>query len=342
MMKKTLLTGLFCLFLSFLRAADGVSFSLVPKEFFTGDEVTALYTFTSNDASLAFLTEKGPFVFSSPRLFSSAGYDCLCSKMLLTGSSLSASQNTYVLSITFYPYAPGSIDIPPFDLGELLSSFLEADSSHTVTASIQSFSPIHIDIPPFTVTPILSKYPSESLRPLKGPLIIPGTTYVLYGIASLLILFAGFIIFICVHVEKIRTRISSLYHSLSMSVHVKRSLREVRKLQKKGMNIAPQEFAQRIMQILRTFLEKRYFMPFSCTCTEEITALFYDKFQNAWTPGQQDAVHSLYELFLRCDFIRFSNVQKDLHTLSTDERKRLLQKANDLLLFFEKGDHTYA
>ncbi len=341
--KLRILTSL-CFFLScFLFAIEEGNFSLLPNEFFVGDEVTGLYSFSSDDAHLALLTEKGAYTFSAPNLFISAGFDCDCTKIEIRKDSTDAKKNAYTASIIFYPYVIGPIDLPPFDLGELIAMSVSPNTEQLYKQDGTVFiSPIHIDIPSFSVVPILSRYPSESLRPPKGPVIIPGTTYILYGIAALLLVCIGLFVYLFLAFEKIRKRLVFLYHSIFMSANLKRSLRELKKLQKKGFNLPPHEFSQKITNILRTFLEKRYYLPFSCTCTDELQTLFNERFQDTFTGEQQDAVHRLYELFLRCDFIRFSNVQKDDHTLGEDERKRLIQKALELLLFFEKGEKMYA
>lgn len=327
-----------CVFVSYFSAEEA-SFSLIPQEFFVGDEVKALYSFTSHDAYLSDLTEKGPFSFSSPNLFTAAGFDCDCSDIQISKNTNALQKNSYVLTITFYPYITGLIDIPPFDLGELIRSAYDEDTSREEKAqSKTSFSAIHIDIPSFSVMPILSRYPADTIRPPHGPVIIPGTTYVLYGIAALFVLVVGLIIYIFLKFEKLAKKAGALYRFLFMSVNLKKSLREIKKLQKKGSELSPSEFALKIVVILRTFLEKRFFLPFSCACTDELQGLFNERFQETFSSDQHEAVHRLYELFLRCDFIRFSSVQKDAHTLGSDERKRLIQKASELLLFFEKGE----
>lgn len=329
---------LMCFFVSFIPAGES-SFSLIPGEFFVGDEVKALYTFTSNDAYLSALTENGSFSFSAPALFTAAGFDCDCTNILISKNSNAPQKNTYVLTITFYPYVTGLIDVPPFDLGELISTVYESDASSDDAVQVKaSFSAVHIDIPSFSVMPILSRYPSDAIRPPHGPVIIPGTTYVLYGIAALFVLVVGLIIYIFLKFEKLAKKAGALYRFLFMSVNLKKSLREIKKLQKKGSELSPSEFALKIVVILRTFLEKRFFLPFSCACTDELQGLFNERFQETFSSDQHEAVHRLYELFLRCDFIRFSSVQKDAHTLGSDERKRLIQKASELLLFFEKGE----
>lgn len=335
-MRKVFLAAVVCLLLPFLCPSEETSFTLIPVEFFAGDEVRALYSFISNDAFLVSLTEKSSYSFSAENLFTSAGFDCDCTGVQVSRNTSTTQTNSYTITITFFPFKPGKIDLPPFDLAQLIVMSVQSEKKLT------SYSSIHIDLPPFDVLPILSRYPSDSLRPPKGPVIIPGTTYVLYGLAALLVVIIGLALYAGLKFEKIRTKISSLYHNLFISVNLRQSFRSLRRLQKKESDMSPSEFAQAITTIIRSFLERRFYLPFSCACTDELQLLFNERFKDVYTEEQHDAVHRLYELFLRCDFIRFSCVQKDTHTLSTDERKRLLQKANDLLLFFEKGESGYA
>ncbi len=335
-MTKCLATIALYLILSFVCSSEEISFSLVPKEFFVGDEVRAQYSFISNDAFLESLTEKGQYTFFAKNLFSSAGFDCDCTSMQVSKLSSPLQHNSYTVTIVFYAYSTGIIDLPPFDLAELILMSLEMEQKPA------SYSSIHMDLPPFEVLSILSRYPSDSLRPPKGPVIIPGTTYVLYVFAVLLVIVIAFGVYIVLKFEKIQKKILAWYHMLFMSVNLKQSLYALKRLQKKVDEILPSEFAQTITIILRSFLEKRFYLPFSCACTNELHLLFNERFKDTYTDEQYDAIQNLYTLFLRCDFIRFSFSQTSSQILSSEERKKMLQEAHNLLVFFEKGEAEYA
>lgn len=312
------------------------SISLIPQEFFVGDEVRLLYAFTSNESALSALTEEGPFSFSEPDLFTAGGFDCVCKSLQITRNTNSSQKNAYILTITFYPYTVGLIDLPSFDLGKLIPNGEQKGHEGTGQGQAPLLS-MFVDFPSFTVMPILSRYPSDTIRPAQGPVIIPGTTYVLYGIAALLVITIGSIIYIFLKFEKMAKKARSWVRFLCMSVNLRQSLREIKRLQKKGDDVSSSVFAQKIETILRSFLEKRFFLPFSCACTDEIKKLFDERFKETYNAEQHDAVQHLYELFLRCDFIRFSFVEQNTQTLGADERQQLLQRARNLLLFFEKG-----
>ena len=147
---------------------------LVPRQIYIGDSAELKCSFETDSVLFRnIVAQKGQIELSKEFFINQIDEE----KYDIKSVSISSSgYNTYVLTVSFVPWRTGNLSFPAFDMGASLNSDAEV-----YVMGFQDFEVISI-----TKTESLS-----TLRDIQSPLLLPGTTYKIYGlIILLLILFA--------------------------------------------------------------------------------------------------------------------------------------------------------
>jgi len=317
--------------LPFFSAAQDTQPALIPKEVYVGDEaeIRFEFSFTGNLFNEKTLSSSTAHSISRPASLSVCSDEITA--RLSNGDytvkklSLSGIGNFYVLSIFFIPWKTGELDMEPFDLASVFE----------LTAS-----PLFIDIPSVPIQSISEKTGEKKLRPVRGPLIIPGTTYIVFLFCAFILLFIAGFIFVLVRFSFIRTFAKSFFARIFSSRNYLKACRELLFLEKNAAKLDAPLFCSRLSNLIRIYLEKRFMQPFRAKTSGELVSAFSAVFAGTASDKSVEYMHELYEVCARCDYIRFCGVKKP--DFSAEERLSHIEKTRRALVYFEQPEEPEA
>jgi hypothetical protein len=305
-MKKSIFLLIFMISaLLFAEESSAVQI-LVPKQVFVGDTAEIQYVFRSDvdffpeqqsggtkKNSLNLVTDCSAFV--------SRADDCLVKSAVLERNGYE-----YTLILTIIPWKSGMLDFPPFDLRELTVRSLNRNSKLASPATRMSFP---VDLDAVAINSLVEKTGATSFRPPSPPLVIPGTTWVIYGLIVLLICF---VIFVFIFIRRIPV-ISAAWENFCTMIFYRRSsrasIKQLRLILKKECDDAA--FCEAIQNIMRGYLERRFDSAFASETTRCLSARFTELMGSSLSPEQESAVQELTELFYRTDYVRYARGSAD-------------------------------
>ncbi len=257
---------------------------LLPKKVYIGDTAELRCTFNSPDVNLKALVSNGARKLTFDSLSLNEDY-------AIKDISLSpAGVDFYQLSITFVPWKTGDLFFPPLTI-----------EGSEVTVLFQ----------PVNIVSLISadEKNATTLRDTAAPLLLPGTTYKLYGTLTVFIILLILVIRIIVKRE-----------SLEFYFKTKRLLKKYRKNKKQAVKKLRQRLtadsskensdktaAEKIQQILRHYLEVRFDFPFTKAAASEIMPGFYKATKGLLSSQKEEAFGDIAASFVRTDYIRYSN-----------------------------------
>ncbi len=309
---------------------------LLPKKVYIGDTAELRCSFNSNSFTLKNFVENGSVQLSSSGFISPLDMQDYDIKSI-TLSSIGVDH--YQLSINFVPWKIGDITFPGYDL---TSNFTEPELSSS------DFDEHYlINFQPVNIVSLTQQDSITSLRPGAAPLLLPGTTYKLYG-ALVIFVFALFLIVrsIIKHEEiafYLRNR-KLLRKYKKNRRHTEKALARLLVTGKKQAPLDDKAFAQNFQQILRTYLEVRFDIPFSKIVTSSFMRAFNEAFGGSedftslMSERKENACIQITSLFTRTDYIRYSGEA----ALNEGERAELVESAKECISDFEEGEKEKA
>ena len=236
---------------------------------------------------------------------------------------LKGSPPSYVLSIVFIPWKTGEIDMSAFDLSTVFSL---------------SVRPFLTDIPPVHIQSITEKTGEKQLRPVKGPIIIPGTTYAVFAFCAVLLLFFAVVTALLIRFALIRGFFQTFFERMFSSQSFRAVCRELLFLEKRGQALPAGVFCTRVSRLIRSYLENRFSYPFTAKTSSELVPAFSEFFAHSASERSYAYMQDLYEVCARCDYIRFSGES----VFSREERIDSVQRVRSALLYFEQPEEREA
>lgn len=288
---------------------------LIPKKVYIGDTAELRCTFNSPDPFLKQLTSSG--TAELPLVSQSAEPQ---EEYVIKSISLSPSGiDFYQLTITFIPWKTG----------DLLFPSMEIEGSDIVL----EFQPIQI------VSLITNENTNTStIRDTAAPLLLPGTTYKLYGTLS------GFVIFLIICIRIILKRKNILFY-----INQKRLLKKYKKNKKQTIRnlykiadeaeaakIDDQTAAENLQKSLRTYLEIRFDYPFTHTVASEIMQGWQTATGGLLSETKTEAFGNIAASFIRTDFIRYSKNGK----FEENELINLIEKIISQIQILEQNEES--
>lgn len=288
---------------------------LIPKKVYIGDTAELRCTFNSPDPFLKQLTSSG--IAELPLVSQSTEPQ---EEYVIKNISLSPSGiDFYQLTITFIPWKTG----------DLLFPSMEIEGSDIVL----EFQPIQI------VSLIANENTNTStIRDTAALLLLPGTTYKLYGTLS------GFVIFLIICIRIILKRKNILFY-----INQKRLLKKYKKNKKQTIRnlykiadeaeaakIDDQTAAENFQKSLRTYLEIRFDYPFTHTVASEIMQGWQTATGGLLSDTKTEAFGNIAASFIRTDFIRYSKNGK----FEENELINLIEKIISQIQILEQNEES--
>lgn len=288
---------------------------LIPKKVYIGDTAELRCTFNSPDPFLKQLTSSGTAELPLVSQSTEPQEEYVIKSISLSPSGI----DFYQLTITFIPWKTG----------DLLFPSMEIEGSDIVL----EFQPIQI------VSLIANENTNTStIRDTAAPLLLPGTTYKLYGTLS------GFVIFLLICIRIILKRKNILFY-----INQKRLLKKYKKNKKQTIRnlykiadeaeaakIDDQTAAENLQKSLRTYLEIRFDYPFTHTVASEIMQGWQTATGGLLSDSKTEAFGNIAASFIRTDFIRYSKNGK----FEENELINLIEKIISQIQILEQNEES--
>lgn len=288
---------------------------LIPKKVYIGDTAELRCTFNSPDPFLKQLTSSGTAELPLVSQSTEPQEEYVIKSISLSPSGI----DFYQLTITFIPWKTG----------DLLFPSMEIEGSDIVL----EFQPIQI------VSLIANENTNTStIRDTAAPLLLPGTTYKLYGTLS------GFVIFLLICIRIILKRKNILFY-----INQKRLLKKYKKNKKQTIRnlykiadeaeaakIDDQTAAENLQKSLRTYLEIRFDYPFTHTVASEIMQGWQTATGGLLSDTKTEAFGNIAASFIRTDFIRYSKNGK----FEENELINLIEKIISQIQILEQNEES--
>ena len=288
---------------------------LIPKKVYIGDTAELRCTFNSPDPFLKQLTSSGTAELPLVSQSTEPQEEYVIKSISLSPSGI----DFYQLTITFIPWKTG----------DLLFPSMEIEGSDIVL----EFQPIQI------VSLIANENTNTStIRDTAAPLLLPGTTYKLYGTLSV------FVIFLIIFIRIILKRKNILFY-----INQKRLLKKYKKNKKQTIRnlykiadeaeaakIDDQTAAENLQKSLRTYLEIRFDYPFTHTVASEIMQGWQTATGGLLSDTKTEAFGNIAASFIRTDFIRYSKNGK----FEENELINLIEKIISQIQILEQNEES--
>ena len=288
---------------------------LIPKKVYIGDTAELRCTFNSPDPFLKQLTSSGTAKLPLVSQSTEPQEEYVIKNISLSPSGI----DFYQLTITFIPWKTG----------DLLFPSMEIEGSDIVL----EFHPIQI------VSLIANENTNTStIRDTAAPLLLPGTTYKLYGTLSVFVIF----LIICIRIILKRKNILFYINQKRLLKKYKKNKKQtIRNLYKiadeaEAAKIDDQTAAENLQKSLRTYLEIRFDYPFTHTVTSEIMQGWQTATGGLLSDTKTEAFGNIAASFIRTDFIRYSKNGK----FEENELINLIEKIISQIQILEQNEES--
>lgn len=288
---------------------------LIPKKVYIGDTAELRCTFNSPDPFLKQLTSSGTAELPLVSQSTEPQEEYVIKSISLSPSGI----DFYQLTITFIPWKTG----------DLLFPSMEIEGSDIVL----EFQPIQI------VSLIANENTNTStIRDTAAPLLLPGTTYKLYGTLSVFVIF----LIICIRIILKRKNILFYINQKRLLKKYKKNKKQtIRNLYKiadeaEAAKIDDQTAAEKLQKSLRTYLEIRFDYPFTHTVASEIMQGWQTATGGLLSDTKTEAFGNIAASFIRTDFIRYSKNGK----FEENELINLIEKIISQIQILEQNEES--
>lgn len=281
---------------------------LIPKKVYIGDQAELRCTFNSPNAELKQLVNSGNNgqVNLSLVSFESSDYEVKDVTLFSTGVDF------YQLSVTFIPWKTGEIQFPP----------LTIDGTDLL-----------IEFQPVQIVSLIStdSNNAKALRDTAAPLLLPGTSYKIYGALTALIIILIVIIRIIVKRKSIQFYLNTKRLQRKYKKNKKQAIRALRQL---ANETSDSDTAGQIQKIMRNYLEVRFDYPFTNATTSELMKGWQTVTGGLLSDSKEEAFGDIASSFIRTDYIRYSSTTQ----FNENEKTELIQKLIDNIEILEKEE----
>lgn len=279
---------------------------LIPKKVYIGDTAELRCTFNTNSENLKSITQNGEVQLSTEHfqnLPDKNDYDIKSINLSSTGVDY------YQMVITFVPWKTGTLKIPDMKLEDVV-----------------------LEIQPISIVSLTEQNKTTALKDSAAPLLLPGTSYKLYG--SLV----GLLIFLLILIQLFlkRKKLAFFLKNKKLSRKYRKNKRTTIKELKKLLNDKSSDgnIASKIQQIMRHYLEVRLEYPFTRAATSELMNCFYNATSHLLSEKKEEAFNEIAASFIRTDFIRYSSGA----AFNQNEKKDLIIKLIEKIEIMEETE----
>ncbi len=291
--------------------ADGeINQALIPLEIYPGDQAEIRYTFRSAVdffPGSSIQIEKQIDVAKLP--FDSLSEKCTVKKVVFSRNDME-----YTLSIFFVPWQVGKIEFPEFDILPLVTTRKISEDNKMAYM---------ISLKPVVIQSIVEKTQINTMRPPAPPLIIPGTTYVIFAISLFSVLAIFLILRFLLKFKEIRIWWKEYLQRRLYKKNADMAVKKIKRLVK-AQKVSDIEFCSALQNITRGYLEFRFSYPFSAASASGIRLGFAKIFAGDIPSDVAFCIEDLSSMFIRTDYIRYAHDSIDSNLYPPSEHQAAL------------------
>ncbi|NLM00950.1 MAG: hypothetical protein GX220_05800 [Treponema sp.] len=301
---------------------------LIPKEIYCGDEANYIITLKTN------------FEFSNDEIIDinmEESFKTIENDVTILSAQFYKEGGNDILNLKIIPWKTGAIQFNPIQITENFS----------------------INVPEIFVNSILEKTNEETLQPLQSPILVPGTTYFIYSIIFITVLFFVFVTGFLLKFSQVKNFFKKVFFKNLHSRNCRKTLKKLKLLKKSCFDLEEKTFAKKLYEILCAFFSENFSNDFFVLTSSEIKNYLYNfvtlkQFVFSEKEIQRDNFNEenlkleakskcenqsleLYEILEMLDKIKFSSEQI---ALSVEEKNQLIESVEKNVLFYEECENV--
>lgn len=323
-MKKFFVSLLIFLSLSSLiysQDSENAGQILMPLDVYVGDHAEIRYTFRSaidffaNDKTVEKKELLNPFVG-------------LEDSFSVVKAELYQNDMDYTLRFVIIPWKTGTISFPSFNLNTALGIKSPDENSDEVETSeeIVSVEPqFYVALYPIQIKSIVEETDNHQMMPPVPPVIIPGTTYVIFLIAFGAVIFLIIFFRVLLKFNSIKNRWKLYLKKRAYKRNAEDALKKIKKLYKNSKT-SDIEFCTSLQNITRNYLEFRFDHRFTAISSSMIRNAFEQICLGEIPTEIAYSVEDLAAMFVRTDYIRYAHDSIDSQLYPPSEHQAALAK----------------
>lgn len=316
------------------RKDDDAKQTLIPRDLFIGDRGIIRYSFTSpiDFFSVAGIEKKDSFTMQiDPEIFIADPESCTVEKINFTRNGVD-----YFLDFEIIPWKTGEIRFRNFDLMRVcMKANGESDSvGGEFLVRLESIK----------ILSLADKLGAKILRPSEGPLLVPGTSYIIWTLVAVSLAALTALCIFLLRLPYFLRRISVLKRRFSLYKNASSAKRKLRILAKK--KLTDKDFAQEFQIVVKKYLEFRFGTSFASVTGKNFINAIEDIVGGELPDEILGALEDMTQIFVRMNYIRFAQGSIDSKLLPRekyeaafvgDEKSVTLKKMTGIIDILEKG-----
>ena len=306
------------------RVLSPVEWTVLPKEVYVGDQVELRCVIAPG---FELLPGDVDFVTRSFLADEIWGVQDVGSRQKLTARQEEFPLTVHSISLQRIDQGYSvSLMLTPWQPGEIEPGYLEVTALPEVRGFLEKIrGPVLVQLPKIPIASLADKTDARQLRPVAPPVLVPGSIYVVYGLAVVaLVLLVGLVVLLA-RFQQVRLFFKGLASRIRLSRNYRIAVRQLKRL--RGQPLDHRELAARLASIARTYLEGRFSRPFTAAATSEIMLLLDEIFVGMLSDQQLELVERLLVLLRRCDYLRYAPAAVMLE----GEKERLIQSMEEFI-----------
>ncbi len=278
------------------QSSNSNSQVLVPMEIYVGDTAELQITFQSaqslfdskeslNKEEIKLLNIKGSPLCS---------IDSICS---VTSGKLLRKGDKYTIILSIIPWNSGRIQLPSFNVKELLKQKSKDGDKKKLAEKTESG--LFIKPHPFNVVSLVQKRNITKLQPSLSPLLIPGTTYIIYFVLLFFLFFLIVIIYILSHLQKMISFYKRIITFFELSRNDRIAFKKLKTIQRNSDSYTTADLCSELQNTIRIYLKGRFYDDYTMFTTSEIEQKLNDCVDD-------DILDNLLQILRRTDYLRYA------------------------------------
>ena len=313
----------FCPNFVFLQNASEISQTLVPLEVYVGDVAEIRYSFKL-DLKLSFEEnfEKEINVEKIP-------FENISDSLIIKGARFFRRGDDFTFALKFIPWRTGTISFSPFNL----FSVLELDD-----ADMDENYSFNISLLPIEIKSVVEKTGRAEIQGPLPPLMVPGTSYVVFVLVVVTVIFLAAIFHALVKFHDLRRWFSQIKVRRMRRRNSIITLRKLKKNLRNG-NLSDIEFCARLQNIVRAYLSCRFDFPFESESARGMPIAFQKIFLGEVSDFVFPVLDDLTSAFIRTDYIRYAHgsIDESLEPKTEHEANLVQGERKSLTATFAKA-----
>ncbi|MCR5613807.1 hypothetical protein [Treponema sp.] len=302
----------------YAQDSEEVSQVLLPVDVYVGDHAEIRYTFRSAIDFFAGSKDTERAELENP-------FKGLEENFSVVKAELYRDNMQYTLRFVIVPWKTGTISFPSFNLNTALGIAPALPAVNNDDLQISEMPEFFVALYPIQVKSIVEKTGNHSMMPPVPPMIIPGTTYVLFLLILLFVVFLILFFRVLLKFNTIRRKWNLYLKKRAYKKNAEDAIKKIKKLIKnsKATDI---EFCSSLQLITRNYLEFRFGYRFSAISSSGVRSVFEQICVGEMSSEVSYAVEDLTAMFVRTDYIRYAHDSIDSQLYPPTEHQAMLAK----------------